>query len=251
MLPIVDQPVVQYVIGELAGAGIERVLFVTGAGDRTIVEHFDRAGPLASADSLELLYAPQPEPNGLGGALLEAGRFAGAEGVVVALGDAIIEPPEPGTAPIVRRLADAYRERGAAAAIAVAEVAAPEVSRYGIVVASGARDVLDVTQMVEKPAPGAVPSRLAVAARYVLGPSVFAALRELAPDDGGEIQLTDALRRVIAGGERVIAVRLGPGERRHDIGTVEGYCAAFVEHALRHPVVGPSLRARATVWLDG
>ena len=100
------------------------------------------------------------------------------------------------------------------------------------------------------PPPQAVQSRLAVAARYVLGPRVFAALRDTEPDASGEVQLTDALRRVIREGGRVVAVQLAPGERRHDIGTVEGYCSAFLEHALRHPTLGAALAARAAALLD-
>ena len=92
--------------------------------------------------------------------------------------------------------------------------------------------------MVEKPDPATVASRTAIAARYVLGPRVFAALARTEPDAGDEIGLTEALRLVIAEGGRVIAVPLAAGEQRHDIGTVEGYCRVFLEHALRHPDFG-------------
>jgi UTP--glucose-1-phosphate uridylyltransferase len=101
---------------------------------------------------------------------------------------------------------------------------------------------MEVADLVEKPAADSVPSRLAVAARYVIGPSVFAALRDTEPDAGGEIQLTAALRTVLEAGEPVIAVRLAAGERRHDIGSLEGYCVAVLEYALTHPTLGASLR---------
>jgi UTP--glucose-1-phosphate uridylyltransferase len=121
------------------------------------------------------------------------------------------------------------------------------VSRYGIVVTDSNGDVVE---LLEKPAPDLTPSRLAVMGRYVLGAEVFAQLRETGPDASGEVQLTDALSGVIDGGGRIVAVPLAPGERRHDIGTVEGYCTAFLEHALRHPTVGEALRARAGELLD-
>jgi UTP--glucose-1-phosphate uridylyltransferase len=125
------------------------------------------------------------------------------------------------------------------------------VSSYGIVCGTEIRDgIIEVTDVIEKPDPSAVTSRLAVAARYVLGPSVFAALRDTPPDASGEVQLADGLRTVLHDGGRIVAVPLAPGERRHDIGTVEGYCHAFLELALADPRVGPGLRARATKLLD-
>ena len=241
MLAIVDRPVVQYVIEELARDGIESVLLITGTGKQAIEDHFDverDGGP-------EIVFARQPRPLGLGDALRHGRSFAGAQPVTVALGDSIIDPPPPGTAGIVGRLAAAYERSGASAAVAVAEVPDDQVRRYGIVTVAAPAAVMDVTAIVEKPDPGDVSSRLAVAARYVLGPEVFAALELVRPDDSGEVQLTAALQAMIAGGGHVVAVALGPGERRHDIGSVEGYCAAFVEHALRHPSFGAALRARA------
>ena len=246
MLPVVDKPIVQYVVEELAQAGIERVLFVTGRRKRAIEDHFDYDPELDAAavpgDALQISYTRQPRPLGLGDALRRAEAFAGDGGAVVALGDAIITPPAAGTPGIVARLADAYERTGASAALAVTAVDAADVHRYGIVVADGAGEVATV---VEKPRPDEVPSRLAIAARYVLGPAVFAALRDVEPDGSGEIQLAPALRSVIEAGGRVVAVELADGERRHDIGTVEGYCSAFIAHALAHPTLGAALRARA------
>jgi UTP--glucose-1-phosphate uridylyltransferase len=153
--------------------------------------------------------------------------------------------------------------------LAVAVVAAELVSRYGIVVAVergqgaavGVSDAIkkpaqgpgafEVADVIEKPAPEDVASRYAVMGRYVLGPAVFAALRQTAPDRSGEVQLADALRLVLAGGGRVLAVPLDANECRHDIGNVESYCAAFLEYALCHPRIGPALRARAAALLDG
>lgn len=253
MLPVVDRPVVQYVVEELVRAGIGRVLFVTGRRKRAIEDHFDAdpelgEGPLLDPRTgLQLFYARQPYPAGLGDALRHAESFADGRGIVVALGDTIIERrPRPASG-IVRRLIEAFSASGAEAAVAVERVSEDEVSRYGIVIASGP----DVERVVEKPRSGETDSRLAVAARYVLGPQVFAALREVAPDASGEVQVADALNRVIAAGGRVVAVPLIEGERRHDIGTPQSYCEVFLDHALTHPEYGPALRARAAALLDG
>jgi UTP--glucose-1-phosphate uridylyltransferase len=277
MLPLVDKPVVQYVIEELAAAGIERVLFVTGRRKRAIEDHFDAdpeleragAGALTLGGEMQVLYTRQPHPAGLGDALRYGEGFAGGRPVVVALGDAIIEPCPLGTRPIVARLIDAYERLGASAAVAVAEVPDELVSRYGVVIprerrptgegaaalaGAAALDVagaIEVADVIEKPPATSVTSRLAVMGRYVLGPAVFEALRRTRPDATGEVQLADALRTVLAGGGRVVAVTLAGGEHRHDIGTVQSYCEAFLAHALSHPRYGPGLRARAASLLDG
>jgi UTP--glucose-1-phosphate uridylyltransferase len=256
MLPVVDKPVVQYVVEELVGAGIARVLFVTGRRKRAIEDHFDAdpeldTGPLLDPRTgLRILYTRQSHPAGLGDALRYADGFAGEHGIVVALGDTIIEPPSRISDRIVVRLIDVFDRGGVSAAIAVEEVPAQAVSRYGIVVGEDRDGLIEVTEVLEKPDPAQVPSRLAIAARYVLGPSVFAALRETAPDASGEVQVADALRRVLAQGGRVVALRLSAGERRHDIGTIESYCAVFLEHALSDPRFGPALRDRVAALLD-
>jgi UTP--glucose-1-phosphate uridylyltransferase len=262
MLPVVDKPVVQYVVEELVAAGIERVLFVTGRRKRAIEDHFDSDPELERAlgsglptdprGGLKILYTRQLRPAGLGDALRYADGFGEGRGVVVALGDSIIEPPRAPEPGIIARLVESYSELGASAALAVMEVGDEAVSSYGIVCGEEIADgVIEVTDVIEKPSPSEVTSRLAIAARYVLGPSVFAALRDTAPDAGGEVQLADGLRAVLRAGGRIVAVPLGRGERRHDIGTIEGYCHAFLEFAFADPRVGPGLRARAATLLDG
>ena len=258
MLPIVDKPVVQYVVEELQTAGIERVLFVTGRRKRAIEDHFDADPELERAlgresegdprGGLRVLYTRQRRPAGLGDALRYAEGFGDGRGVVVALGDTIIAPAPPTGPGIVTRLIDAYLEHGASAALAVTEVDDASVSSYGIVTGTEiGGGIIDVRGVVEKPDPSEVSSRLAIAARYVLGPSVFAALRDTAADHRGEVQLADGLRPLLERGERIVAVPLAGGERRHDIGTVDGYCRAFLELALADPRVGPQLRS----LLDG
>ncbi len=236
MLPLVDKPVVQYVVEELQQAGIRRILFITAAGKRAIEDHFDESGP-----ELKILYARQPSPAGLGDAVRRAEGFARG-GVVVALGDGVIDPPG-----IVPRLIEAFESDRLDAVLAVAPIREEEVTRRGIVVAQGG----EVTELLEKPQPSEVSSRTAMMGRYVLGPPVFEALRGLNPDASGEVQLTDALRRVIDGGGRIAAIPLAPGQRRHDVGTPEGYCSAFVELALRDPRFGAHLRARTLELLRG
>jgi UTP--glucose-1-phosphate uridylyltransferase len=246
MLPVVDKPVVQYVVEELAAAGIRRILFVTGRRKRAIEDHFDAdpalSGSAVPGDGLQFLYTRQPRPAGLGDALAHAAGFAGRDGVVVALGDAIVNGG------VVSRLIRAYDGGGLDAVVAVERVPDEAVSRYGVVVVDSHSVVCDV---IEKPQPDIVDSRMAIAARYVLGPRVFDALAVTEPDATGEVQVADALRNVIAAGGRVLAVPLEAAEKRYDIGTVQSYCEAFLEHALTDPRLGPALRERTRVLLDG
>jgi UTP--glucose-1-phosphate uridylyltransferase len=254
MLPLVDKPVVQYVVEELVRAGIARVLFVTGRRKRAIEDHFDADPELDTAPlidprtGLQVFYTRQARPAGLGDAIRYAQGFADDRAVVVALGDAVIVSERPSAPGIVARLIEAFEASdGAAAAFAVADVPRELVSRYGIAVVSDGSTVRD---LVEKPSPDAAPSTSAIMGRYVLGPAVFRALRKTRPDASGEVQLTDALRQVLADGASVLAVPLSAEERRLDIGSVEGYCAAFLEHALTDPRFGGALRARAADLLD-
>ena len=255
MLPVVDRPVVQYVVEELVGAGVARILFVTGRRKRAIEDHFDADPELGSSplfddrSGLQLLYTRQARPAGLGDAIRAGAGLTSDRGVVVALGDAIIEPPPHPTPGIVPRLIEAFESTGAVAAVAVEEVDDAAVSRYGIVVGEERSGVIEAERVVEKPQPGTLDSRLAIAARYVLGPSVFETLRDTAPDANGEVQVADALTTLIDRGERVVAVRLAPGEHRHDIGSVQSYCSAFLRYALRDPRFGAELRAEAEAIL--
>jgi UTP--glucose-1-phosphate uridylyltransferase len=261
MLPVVGKPVVQYVVEELAAAGIERILFVTGRGKSAIEDHFDpdpdlirrlretgKEELLAQLDyermGVDFLYTRQAEPRGLGDAVACAKRFAGDRPFALALGDSIIAGGSPSS--VVPALADALDEKHAAAAIAVEEIEPAEAGLRGVVIpaVSTSDAIFELAGVVEKPAEVGPRGALAVAARYVLKPSIFRALREVEPDAGGEIQLTDAIARLIDAGERVIAMRLPEDERRHDMGTVEGYCRTFLELALADPRFGERLSAR-------
>jgi UTP--glucose-1-phosphate uridylyltransferase len=268
LLPVGRKPAVQHVVEELAGVGIERVLLVVAAGQDAVGRHFTRdpeleravrdAGReelLAALDveplGIEVATVVQPAPRGLADALRHAEVFAGGRPFAVALGDALFDVHGAGST-IVSRVADALDRHGAVAAIALEEVDADHVHRYGIVAPGEALDdgCVEIADVVEKPAPDAAPSRLAVAARYAFAPAIFPALAALEPAAGGEPQLADALRALIAAGERVVGVPLEPGEHRHDVGALDGYAAAFVEAALADPQLGPALRAHTIAVLD-
>jgi UTP--glucose-1-phosphate uridylyltransferase len=237
LLPVAGRPVIQHIVDELAACGIERVVLVTGRGRAAFAAHFaDGRGP-------EMACVDQPEPLGLGDAILRAGPLLDGP-FVIALGDALLGRGAP--ARVVHRLVAAV-EAGAGAAVAVEEIAAEDTSRYGIVAPTGEGDPFPIAAVVEKPAPAAAPSRLAIAGRYAATPALLDALRDTPRDAGGEVQLSDALSAL----DGVVAVRLAPGEERLDVGTVPGYCAAFVEHALSDAELGPALRARAARLLDG
>jgi UTP--glucose-1-phosphate uridylyltransferase len=259
MLPVGRKPVVQYVVEELTAAGMQRILFVTGPGKASIENHFDVNSELVQmlrekgkedllADlefervPVQYFYTRQRQALGLGHAVLSARAFVGAEPFVVALGDSIIGLER--QSDIARRMRAAFEERGAAAVIALEDVPRDQVGHYGIVQPRhGVSELFELADLVEKPSPRDAPSTLAIAARYVLSPAIFEALDRTAPGVGGEIQLTDAIRRLIRDGGRVYGMVLGPDERRFDIGNFDAYFRAFVEFALADPKHGPSLRA--------
>ena len=152
---------------------------------------------------------------------------------------------------MVRRLIDAYEAADAGAAVAVREVPAEFVSRYGIVAIGAARGTaFEVEDVVEKPDPGSARAGSRSWAATCSARRCSRRSRRYRPVTAGEIQLSDALRQVIREGGRVVAVPLSEGERRHDVGTLEGYCAAFLEYALSDDRFGAALRARAAALLD-
>ena len=271
MLPIGRTPVAQLVVEELRRAGVERVLFVTGRGAAPLEDHFAEDPELTRAlqeggreellaeleferAGVRFLYTRQRRALGLGDALLCAEGFVRGP-FHVALGDALLDLGRP--ASVAARLATAVETTGAACALAVEQVDVSDVSRYGIVAPVGEPEALPgggtmlrVDDVVEKPRPEQAPSRLAVAARYVLSPAVLDALRRTTPGAGGELQLADALRILLAEGADVVAVPLEPGERRHDVGTPAGYARAFLTWALGDPELGPELRDHARELLE-
>ncbi|MCW3016328.1 MAG: UTP--glucose-phosphate uridylyltransferase [Solirubrobacterales bacterium] len=250
LLPVGRTPVVGHVVEELAAAGVERVCFVTRRGKGAILDHFDDPDP---GHAISFLAVRQAVQRGLGDAVLCAeGTVTGP--FVVALGDAVLSAAGGAPAGIVARLGAAFAAHDAVAAIAVEAVPPEAISRYGVVAprAEAAGGVLLLEDLVEKPDPADAPSRWAIAARYVLSPAIFGALRTTAPGTGGEVQLTDAIRALLHAGGTVVAVPLAPGERRHDVGSPASYARAFLDLALDDPELGPELRAHLVARLrDG
>lgn len=258
MLPVGRKPVVQYVVEELAGSGIKRMLFVTGPGKNSIENHFDLNSELINflretgkeellselafeRAALEFCYTRQRRQLGLGHAVLCARPFVGQQSFVVALGDSIIGINAQSR--IVQRMVNVFSEQSADAVICFEEVPKHEVKQYGIAKPQGeAADVFTLADIIEKPSEIEAPSNLAVAARYVFSPAIFDLLAKTQPGKGGEIQLTDAIRTLIQQGGKVMGLRLGKNEQRYDIGNFESYYTAFVDFALADPKYGPSLR---------
>jgi UTP--glucose-1-phosphate uridylyltransferase len=258
MLPVGRKPVVQYVVEELALSGVRRLLFITGPGKTSIENHFDLNGELISflretgkeellaelafeRQNLEYFYTRQRRQLGLGHAVLCARPLVGSQPFVVALGDSIIGLNA--ESDIVRRMVDEFERSGAEAVIAFEEVLQAEVVHYGIARAKSGGAVFELADIVEKPSIAEAPSTLAVAARYVFAPTIFDHLEKTTPGKGGEIQLTDAIRRIIQSGGRVLGMRLRSDERRFDIGNFDSYFRAFIEFALADPRYGRDLRA--------
>ncbi len=233
LLPILDKPTIQYVVEEAAAAGLDDVLLVTSRDKTAIENHFDRApeleARLAASGKGELL-APllaliakvkihavrQAEQKGLGDAVYQAKRHVGEEPFVCMLGDTIFSTFAADAVAPASQLVAAY-ERVGTSIIGLEEVPAAKVSRYGIVGASdaGSGGLLRIDQLVEKPDPASAPSRLAIAARYLLTPAIFRCIEQTRPGKGGEIQLTDALQLLLQR-EPIHGVVLTA--RRHDIG---------------------------------
>ena len=257
MLPVGRKPVVQYVVEELTRVGMKRLLFITGPGKTSIENHFDLNDDLIQAlresgkeEMLEALeyerapvqyfYTRQRELLGLGHAILCAEPFVGNQPFVAALGDSIIGMNA--KSDIVKRMASCFVEKKAAAVIAFEEVDRAEVYKYGVAKPKSGGDVFEIEDLIEKPSVSEAPSNLAIAARYVLAPTVFDAIRRTQPGKGGEIQITDAIRLMIREGGKVYGIRLRSDERRYDIGNFQAYFRAFVEFALADEKQGPSLR---------
>jgi len=258
MLPVGRKPVVQYVIEEALGAGLHEALFITGRQKSSIEDHFDadpdlvhRLHASGKSDLVEELafletratffYVRQNEPKGLADAVRYSRSFVGTDHFVVSLGDSIIKGAE--GPPLMRRMIAAHQSAKADCTIGVERVPDSEVHQYGIIEPDGEPgDVFRAKDMIEKPTAAQTDSRMAIAARYILGPRIFDAIERTVPDRNGELQLTDAIRILIKEGYNVQAVQLGEGERRYDIGNFESYFRTFVDFALDDERYGYMLR---------
>jgi UTP--glucose-1-phosphate uridylyltransferase len=249
MMPVVDKPLIQYAVEEAAAAGITQMVFVTGRNKRAIEDHFDKAYELETElerknknvlldmvrsvlpEGVRCIYIRQAEPLGLGHAVLCAQPVVGDDPFAVILADDLMDS-EP---PAIARMAQVFAREGASL-LGVEEVPRDQTQSYGIVtIDKMVDDLARIHSIVEKPKPAAAPSNLAVIGRYVLTPRIFDLLGAVTPGAGGEIQLTDAISKLLTH-EQVFALRL-PG-RRFDCGSKIGYLQAMVEFGLRHPETG-------------
>ena len=256
MLPVVDKPLIQYAVEEAYAAGIRHMIFVTGRSKRAIEDHFDTAYELESEleaagkhellkvveavapDDMDCTYVRQHRSLGLGHAVLCAAHIVGEQPFAVLLADDLMVGP-PGGQPVLAQMADAFESLGRSV-LAVQEVPEDQVRRYGIVAGAAAGErLISIERIVEKPAPEAAPSRMGVAGRYILTPRIFDEIRNQPPGAGGEIQLTDAIARLMAK-ERVYAYQYSG--KRYDCGSKEGFLQATVELALQHPEMGAPFR---------
>lgn len=248
MLPVVDTPIIQYVVREALESSIEDLLIVTGRGKRAIEDHFDRSVELEHfltrkqkeellesirdlANSGDIHFVRQRDPLGLGHAVFMARRHVGNEPFAVMLGDEIFDSP----VPCLQQLINVYGQLGATV-IGVCPVPREETHRYGIILPQELSGGLyRVVDLVEKPRPSRAPSNLAVVGRYIIEPEIFDILARQQPGVGGEIQLTDALRELNLG--RPVYAYEVQG-KRYDVGDKLGFLKATVELALRRPDLG-------------
>ncbi|WP_444318490.1 UTP--glucose-1-phosphate uridylyltransferase GalU [Megasphaera sp.] len=253
MIPIVDKPVIQYIVEEALQSGIEEILIITGHGKRAIEDHFDTNIDLElqlrqqgkdqllhlvqDISSINIHYIRQKHMRGLGDAIRCAESFIDNEPFAVLLGDDVIYNPEQ---PALKQMMDAFSRLGATM-LGCQEVPQELVSRYGIVQGQPTDDdrVVKLIDMVEKPAVDEAPSRLAALGRYILTPDIFEILRRVQPGKGGEIQLTDALR-LMADREAVYAYTFSG--RSYDTGNKLGFLKATVEYAMRREDLGEAFR---------
>ncbi|PPE69822.1 UTP--glucose-1-phosphate uridylyltransferase GalU [Caldimonas thermodepolymerans] len=253
MLPVVDKPLIQYAVEEAYEAGIREMIFVTGRTKRPIEDHFDMAYELETEleaagkhellkivqsikpDDMECVFVRQPKMLGLGHAVLCAERLVNGHPFAVILADDLMV----GQPPIMKQMVDQFAD-WKATIIAVQEVPPEHTRRYGIVAGHQVNDrLVDVQEIVEKPAPEAAPSRLGVAGRYILTSGIFDEIRRQPRGVGGEIQLTDGIAGLLRR-EKVFAYRYEG--TRYDCGSKEGFLQATVELALAHPQLGASFR---------
>ncbi|HSS63379.1 MAG TPA: UTP--glucose-1-phosphate uridylyltransferase GalU [Gammaproteobacteria bacterium] len=262
MLPVVDKPIIQYAVEEAVAAGITELIFITGRTKRAIEDHFDRAVELEATleakrktaeleglraiipDGVSCVYIRQAEPRGLGHAVLCARAVVGEEAFAVVLPDDLIDDGGRGCLAQMT----AIFESDPSSLVAVETVPREDTDKYGIVSTKGGNGrAVEMTGILEKPAPDKAPSTLAVVGRYILTPGIFAELEATGVGAGGEIQLTDAIARLLQK-EPVNAFRFEG--RRYDCGSKLGFLEATVAMGLKHPEIGEAFRALLADYRD-
>lgn len=252
MLPVVDKPVIQYVVEEAVAAGADDILIITGRGKRAIEDHFDRSieleelleqgGNIARlrevrriSELAEVFYVRQKKPRGLGHAVMCGAPFTADEPFFVLLGDELVPDNS-----LLKKMAEVHERRGGSV-IAVAPAPDEHVSRYGVIAGHEVDDdVWKVTGLVEKPPANEAPSNLRIFGRYLLTPKIMELLPHIQPGRGDEIQLTDALVKLLEH-EEIHAVVIDPAEGL-DTGNVLSWLEANVALALETEEYGPALR---------
>ncbi len=252
MLPLVDTPCIQYVVEEAVRVGIRDILIITGRGKRALEDHFDQSFELEHhllaagkteelaqvrriADMADIHYVRQREPKGLGHAISIAAQHVGSEPFVVLLADDIMDPEEE----VLESMLSAFGRHGRSV-VALSAVEPAQISNYGCAhVEPVEPSLVRIDDIVEKPLPTEAPSDLAVMGRYVFTPEIFAALAEVSPGSGGEIQLTDGIR-ILLQTQTVYGYTFQKG--RYDTGNKLDFLRATVALALRRPDLGPAFR---------
>ncbi len=249
MLPLVDKPLIQYVVEEAVASGIESIIIVTGRDKTAIEDHFDISFELEQllrergkddlfaevrriSDMARISYVRQREALGLGHAILQARDFVEGEPFAVMLSDDIVDAETPA----LQQMLAVYEEYDAPV-LGTMQVAGEAISRFGVIDAEEVGEgVYRIKDMVEKPPFAEAPSDLAIIGRYILTPDIFAEIERTTPGAGGEIQITDAMRALLKK-RPFYAVRFEG--TRHDAGDKLGFLIATVEFALKRPDLAP------------
>jgi UTP--glucose-1-phosphate uridylyltransferase len=252
MMPLVDKPLIQYVVEEAVASGIDQVVLITGRGKRAIEDHFDVAFELEEdlkakgkhkllsqvqliAELVTFCYIRQKKALGLGHAVLTAKRVIGDDPFAVLLGDDIIDAKTPA----LKQMMNVF-QRYPATILAIQKVPKSQTQNYGIIDAKNIEDgVYLVKDLVEKPAPDEAPSDLAIIGRYILTPGIFTALEQTKPGKGGEIQLTDGLKLLMEK-EPIYAFEFEGV--RHDARDKQGFLKATVQFGLKNEEFGHEFR---------
>jgi UTP--glucose-1-phosphate uridylyltransferase len=252
MLPLVDKPLIQYVVEEAVASGIQQIVLITGRGKRAIEDHFDVAFELEEdlkakgkhkllseiqriADLVTFCYIRQKKALGLGHAVLTAKRVVGDEAFAVLLGDDIIDS----STPVLSQMLNVYK-RYPSTILAIQKVPKTQTHHYGIIDGKRIEDgVYLVKDMVEKPSASEAPSNLAIIGRYILTPGIFEAIENTKPGKGGEIQLTDGLKLLM---EKQPIYAFEFKGVRHDAGDKLGFLKATVEFGLKNEEFGAEFR---------
>lgn len=242
MLPVVDKPLIQYAVEEAAKAGITDMIFITGRHKRAIEDHFDSAPELERdlevkgktallktlrdivPSGINFIFIRQPEPLGLGHAVLCGEPVIGNEPFAVILADDLIDSKKP----VIEQLMKTREEKGGGSVLAVQVVPREKTKDYGIVKVAEKGDVTKVESIIEKPDPDKAPSTLAVIGRYILEPEIFDSLKKIPKGAGGEIQLTDAIARELEKKNTYVCSYEG---ERFDCGSKQGFLNATVHFA--------------------